>query len=99
MIVIVHPGVRFAEVSKSDLRDAFSGASSSLKVGSHVIPVLLKPGTAHDEFLSTHAGKNDTAFRANWRSLVCSGQASLPKPLESEAVVVEYLAHNPGAVG
>jgi len=98
-IVIANPSVKSADVSKSDLRDVFTGAASSLKDGSHVTPVLLKAGAVHDEFLSAYVGKNDSAFRAGWRSLVFSGQASMPKSLDSEAAVVEFVAHNPGAIG
>jgi hypothetical protein len=98
-IIIANPSVKSAEVSKGDLRDVFTGAASSLKDGSKVTPVLLKSGGAHDEFLSEYIGKNDTAFRAGWRSLVFSGQASMPKSLDSEAAVVDYVAHNPGAIG
>jgi ABC-type phosphate transport system substrate-binding protein len=98
-IVIANPSVKSADVSKSDLREVFTGAASSLKDGSHVTPVLLKSGAAHDEFLTGYIGKNDTAFRAGWRSLVFSGQASMPKSLDSEAAVVEFVAHNPGAIG
>jgi hypothetical protein len=61
--------------------------------------VLLKQGGAHEEFLSEFIGKNDTAFRATWRSLVFSGQASMPKSLDSEAAMVEYVARNAGAIG
>ena len=99
VVIIANPSVKAADVSKSDLRDVFSGAATSFKDGSHVTPVLLKEGGAHEEFLSSYIGKNDTAFRASWRSLVFSGQASMPKSLDSEAAVVEYVAHNPGAVG
>jgi len=98
-IVIANPSVKSADVSKSDLRDVFTGAASGLKDGSHVTPVLLKSGAAHEEFLSAYVGKNDSAFRAGWRSLVFSGQASMPKSLDSEAAVVEYVAHNAGAIG
>jgi ABC-type phosphate transport system substrate-binding protein len=98
-IVIANPSVKSAEVSKNDLRDVFTGNASSLKDGSHVTPVLLKSGSAHDEFLSTYIGKNDTAFRASWRSLVFSGQATMPKSLDSDAAVVDYVAHNAGAIG
>ena len=98
-VVIANPSVKSADVSKSDLRDVFTGASSSLKDGSHVTPVLLKQGGAHEEFLAAYIGKNDTAFRASWRSLVFSGQATMPKSLDSEAAVVEYVAHNVGAIG
>jgi hypothetical protein len=98
-IVIANTSVKSADVSKADLKDVFTGAASSLKDGSHVIPVLLKSGAVHDEFLTEYIGKNDTAFRASWRSLVFSGQASMPKSLDSEAAVVEYVAHNAGAIG
>ena len=98
-IVIANPGVKSSEVSKSDLRDVFTGAASSLKDGSRVTPVLLKSGAAHDEFLSEYIGKNDTDFRASWRSLVFSGQATMPKSLDGEAAVVDFVAHNSGAIG
>ena len=98
VVVIANPGVKAAGVSKNDLRDVFSGASGSL-AGSKVTPVLLKAGPANDAFLSAYIGKADGAFKASWRSLVFSGQASMPKTLDSESAMVDYVAHNPGAIG
>jgi len=99
VIVIAHPGLKAAAVSKRELRDVFTGAASDLGDGSHVSPVLLKQGATHDEFLAAYLGKNDAALRAGWRGLVFSGQATMPKSLESEAAVVEYVARTPGAIG
>jgi ABC-type phosphate transport system substrate-binding protein len=99
VVIIANPGVKAADVSKGDLKDVFTGAASSLKDGSHVTPVLLKGGAVNDEFLTAYIGKSDTAFKASWRSLVFSGQATMPKALDSEAAVVEYVAHNAGAIG
>jgi ABC-type phosphate transport system substrate-binding protein len=98
VIVIANPSVKAAEVSKNDLKDVFTGASTSLG-GSSVVPILLKAGTAHEEFLQAYIGKNDAAYRAGWRSLVFSGQATMPKSLDGDAAVVEFVAHNPGAIG
>jgi ABC-type phosphate transport system substrate-binding protein len=98
VIVIANPSVKTSEVSKNDLKDVFTGASTSLGGGS-VVPILLKAGTAHEEFLQAYIGKNDTAYRAGWRSLVFSGQASMPKSLDGDAAVVEFVAHNAGAIG
>lgn len=98
VIVIANPSVKTSEVSKNDLKDVFTGASTSLGGGS-VVPILLKAGTVHEEFLQAYIGKNDTAYRAGWRSLVFSGQASMPKSLDSDAAVVEFVAHNAGAIG
>jgi ABC-type phosphate transport system substrate-binding protein len=99
VVVIANPSVKAGDVGKNDLRDVFTGAASSLKDGSHVTPVLLKGGSTNDEFLSAYVGKADAAFKASWRSLVFSGQASMPKTVESDAAMVEYVAHNPGAIG
>jgi ABC-type phosphate transport system substrate-binding protein len=99
VIVIANPGVKATEISKSDLRDVFTGASTALPGGGNVVPILLKAGTVHEEFLQAYIGKNDTAYRAGWRSLVFSGQASMPKSLDTDAAVVEFVAHNAGAIG
>jgi ABC-type phosphate transport system substrate-binding protein len=99
LIVIANPAVKSVEVSTADLRDVFTGASSTFKDGSHVTPVLLKPGPVNDGFLSLYVGKSDSAFRANWRSLLFSGQGTMPRTLDSEAAVVEYVARTPGAIG
>ncbi len=98
VIVIANPSVKTSDVSKNDLKDVFTGASTSLGGGS-VVPILLKAGTVHEEFLQAYIGKNDTAYRAGWRSLVFSGQASMPKSLDPEAAVVEFIAHNAGTIG
>jgi ABC-type phosphate transport system substrate-binding protein len=99
VVVIANPSVKSSEVSTADLRDVFTGAASSLKDGSHVTPVLLKPGAVNDLFLSQYVGKSDAAFRAWWRSLLFSGQGVMPRTFDSESAVVEFVAHTPGAIG
>jgi ABC-type phosphate transport system substrate-binding protein len=99
VIVIANPGVKATEISKNDLRDVFTGAATALPDGSRVVPILLKAGTAHEEFLKAYIGKSDTAYRAGWRSLVFSGQASMPKSMDPDTAVVEFVAHNAGAIG
>ena len=99
VIVIANPGVKATDISKNDLRDVFTGAATALPGGGNVVPILLKAGTVHEEFLQAYIGKNDTAYRAGWRSLVFSGQASMPKSLDTDAAVVEFAAHNAGAIG
>jgi ABC-type phosphate transport system substrate-binding protein len=99
VIVIANPGVKATEISKSDLRDVFNGSATTMRDGTRVVPILLKAGTAHMEFLQVYIGKNDAAYRAGWRSLVFSGQAAMPKTLDGEAAEVDFVAHNEGAIG
>ena len=99
VVVIANPGVGATAVSKAELRDVFTGAASSLKGAAQVTPVLLKQGTVNDEFLDLYVGRSDSAFRASWRSILFSGQGVMPKTLDSDAAVVEYVARTPGAIG
>jgi ABC-type phosphate transport system substrate-binding protein len=99
VIVIVNSSVKSTDASKSEIYDVFTGANSSLKDGTHVAPVLLKAGAAHEAFLAAYVGKNDSAFQSSWRSLAFSGKAVMPKSMASEADVVAYVAHTTGAIG
>lgn len=99
VVFIANSSVKGSEYSKADVRDVFTGASSTLKSGSQVTPVVLKQGVVHEDFLTRFVGKSDSAFRANWRSIVFSGQGVMPRTVDSESAMVEYVAHTAGAVG
>jgi len=99
VLVIANPDVATTDVSREELRAVFTGASSSLKGGAQVTPVLLKQGPVHDEYLSLYIGKSDTGFRAGWRSILFSGQGIMPRTLSSDAEVVDYVTRTPGAIG
>ncbi|MDP9038923.1 MAG: hypothetical protein M3O02_06555 [Acidobacteriota bacterium] len=99
VLVIANPALKAAALSRSELRDIFLGIASTLPDGTPVAPVLLKEGTVHRYFLSRFLGRSDTAFRANWRSLLFSGQAVLPRAFDSETALVEYVARTRGAIG
>jgi ABC-type phosphate transport system substrate-binding protein len=96
--VVVNPSTKISDVSSSDLRDVFNGEKSTL-AGVHVVPVTLRGGPAHEAFLKAHVGKSDSAFRASWRSLVFTGQGSMPKTFDTEAALIDYVAATPGAIG
>jgi ABC-type phosphate transport system substrate-binding protein len=99
VVVVANKSVKSTEVSANDLKDVFSGDKSSLRDGSHVIPVTLRGGSTHEAFLKKFVGKNDPAFRAAWRSLVFTGQGSMPRSFDTEADMLEFVAATPGAVG
>jgi hypothetical protein len=99
IIVIVNPNVKSSSASKADLREVFCGSSSALRDGTRVVPVFQRPGPVQDEFVAIYLGKSDAAFRAGWRGLVLSGQASMPRSLDSDSAVVAYVARTPGSIG
>lgn len=99
VVVIVNNGVKAAGASKDDIRGVFTGEKSTLADGSHVTPVTLNAGPAHEAFLKEYASKSDAAYRTGWRSLVFTGQGSMPKTFDTESALVEYVAATPGVVG
>jgi hypothetical protein len=99
IVVIANRSVHSAEISDTDLRDVFTGAVVDLPGGERVMPVLLKGGPAHEVFLGRYFGKSDAAFRADWRRLVFSGRSTMPRTVDSEAAMVQYVARTPGAIG
>src|SRR5579864_6138996 len=99
VVVIVNNSVKATGASSDDIRGVFTGDKSTLGDGSHVVPVTLKGGPAHEAFLKDYVGKGDAAFRTSWRSLVFTGQGSMPKTFDTEAALVDYVAATPGAIG
>jgi ABC-type phosphate transport system substrate-binding protein len=99
VLIIANDSVAASDISHAELREVFTGAASQIKGAAQVVPVLLREGPVHEEFLSTYVGKSDAAFRAGWRSLLFSGQNTMPKTLSSDADVVEYVARTRGAIG
>jgi hypothetical protein len=99
IIIIASPNMNVDSVTRDELRDVFTGASTSLRLGLRAKPVLLKQGAAHNEFLSAYIGIHDGEFRSNWRALLFAGQSGIPPSLDTEAQVVEFVAHNLFTIG
>lgn len=98
-VIVANPKVKIDAIAKSDLRDIFTGASSNYGDGSRAVPVILQSGPVQEKFLKNYVGKSDAAFRAAWRSVVFSGQGTLPRSMAGDAAAIDYIASVPGAIG
>ena len=97
--IIVNASVKITEISKSDLGDIFTGASSNYEDGSRAVAVNLKTGPVREALLKNYVGKSDAAYCAAWRVLVFSGQSVMPKNFDTEVALIDYVAFVPGAIG
>ena|SRR5687768_15026372 len=86
-----------AELTAADLKEIFLGNKTAAG-GGPVVPVL-SSGAAHDAFLKAYVGKTDQGLKTHFKSLVFTGQGSMPKSLASDADVVKYVSATKGAVG
>jgi ABC-type phosphate transport system substrate-binding protein len=97
--IVTNPSVGASSLSAEELKGVFLATKTSLSDGSHVEPVLVKGGPAHEVFLRDYLGKTDAALQTYYRSLVFTGKASMPKTLGADAEVVAYVAKTKGAIG
>jgi hypothetical protein len=97
--IIANASVKAAAVSAEEIRGVFLVTKTSLSDGSHVEPVLLKGGAAHEAFVKQYLGKTDAGLENYYRSLVFTGRGLMPTTLASDQVVIEYVTKTKGAVG
>jgi len=96
--VVANPSVKATQISTQELKHIFLATDTSLE-GAHVEPVFEKGGAIHEAFLKQYLGKTDAALSIYYRSLVFTGKAFMPKTLDSDAEVLDYVAKTRGAIG
>jgi ABC-type phosphate transport system substrate-binding protein len=99
VVLVANKDVQVSAIRDSDLRAIFLGSKTRLADGTHVVPITLKGGPAHEVFLRNHVGETPEDFRALWRKAVFTGQGAMPKACDSEAALIDYVAETPGAIG
>jgi len=97
--IIANPSVKADSVSADEIKSVFLEETSSLRDGSHVEPVLVRGGAAHEEFVKVYLGKSESDLQSYYRSMVFTGKGSMPKTVNSDAEVVAYVAKTKGAIG
>ncbi len=97
--VVANSAVTVSRISAEDLKEIFLGTRTTLADGTHVQPVLLKGGAAHETFLREYLGKTGIALLTYYRGLVFTGKGSMPKTFPAEADVIAYVARTKGAIG
>lgn len=86
-------------ISSSELKGIYLGKSRSWGSGGAVLPVVIRSGKTHEEFLKKIIGKTPTQFRIYWKRAVFTG-AGLPyHTARDEEEVVRIVEENRGAVG
>ncbi len=97
--IVANSSVRADSITVAELRSVFLENKRSLSDGSHVEPVLANGGAAHEAFLRQYVGKRDDALRTHYRTMVFTGTGAMPKFLDTDAEIVNYVAKTKGAVG
>lgn len=97
--VVANKGLGLESVSRSELQQIFLGKVVTWSNGKKAVPVTLKGGAVHDEFLKTHMGKSPSQYDTFWKQAIFTGTGRPPKALGSDADVVKFVSSTEGAVG
>src|SRR3954471_24973152 len=97
--VIANAAVNSASISDSELRSVFLLQRKTLKDGTAVEPVLQKRGPVHDTFCKHFLSRDGEEIGIYYDGIVFTGKGSMPKQLNSDADVLNYVARTPGAIG
>jgi hypothetical protein len=96
--VIANLNMRVDSMTVPELRSVFLEEQRSVR-GSHVEPVLVASGDAHESFLRQFIGKTDDALRTYYRTIVFTGTGFMPKVLASNGDVLRHVANTRGSMG
>jgi TonB family protein len=97
--VIANAAISSASISDSELRSVFLLQRKTLKDGTAVEPVLQKRGPVHDAFCKHFLSRDGEEIGIYYDGIVFTGKGSMPKQLNSDADVLNYVARTPGAIG
>lgn len=96
--VIANSNFSMDSISTRELKSVFLAEKNRLG-GAHVEPVFERGGEAHETFLRQYLGQSDAQLQTYYRTLVVTGRGSMPKELNSDQDVVDYVSQTKGAIG
>jgi TonB family protein len=97
--VIANPSVTASSISIAELRTVFLLQRKTLIEGSPVAPVIGRNGVTTDAFMKRYLNRDIEEVRTYYQGLVFTGKGAMPKQLNSDAEMVDYVARTKGAIG
>lgn len=99
VLIIANPDVREGSMEENEIERIYLGKMTRWSDDSLIVPVMLKKGEIHEEFLDQYLDRTSHRFVSYWRQMVFTGKGIPPKSFTSEAELVAFVAATPGAVG
>ena len=98
-IVIVNKSVSENVMDEDTLKRIYLGKKTTWGNGERIVPVMLKEGPVHREFVENVLNKSITQFILYWKQMIFTGKGLPPKSFGSEADVVDFVSGVPGGIG
>ena len=97
--LIAHPDVPDIACSEKNALRIFLGKKTRWEGGMRVVPVMLRDGDVHEEFVEELLDRSVAKFEIYWKQAVFTGKGIPPRTFESEQDLMAFVAATPGAVG
>ena len=99
VMLIVHSDVPDNECSEKSAERIYLGKKTRWQGGATIVPVMLREGDVHEEFVEGILDRSVAKFEIYWKQAVFTGKGIPPKAFDSERELMDYVSVTPGAVG
>jgi ABC-type phosphate transport system substrate-binding protein len=99
LVIIGNPGLREPKIDTKGLQRIYLGKLTRWADDQAIVPVMLKSGPVHDEFVESYLDRSLHRFVTYWRQMVFTGKGMPPRSFADEKELVAFVAATPGAVG
>jgi len=99
MIVVANSDVVESELDRMTLQAIFLGKKTQWEDGEAIVPVNLRGGPTHQEFLKVIVRRTPAQYRTFWKRAIFTGTGMPPKSFATEEEVVGFVRASRGAVG
>ncbi len=99
VLVVAHPDVPATELDEQTLQRIYLGKKTRWGGGLDVVPVMLKGGLAHQEFVEGVLDRTVARFVTFWKQALFTGRGVPPRSFATEKELLFYVSQTPGAVG
>lgn len=99
VVLIAHADNSEGVVDHEEVKRIYLGKKTHWNDDTPIVPVILKKGEIHEDFLDEYLDRTSHRFVSYWRQMVFTGKGVPPKSFASEADLIAFVAATPGAVG
>jgi len=97
--VVAHSGVPRSELDEQTLQRIYLGKKTRWNSDLDIVPVMLKSGLAHQEFVEGVLDRTVSRFVTFWKQAMFTGRGVPPRSFDTEEELMFYIARTPGAIG
>lgn len=97
--IIAHSSVPPISIRKAEVAKIFLGKTTFWDNGDKIVPVILRSGAVHENFLKQYIEKTTSQFTMYWKQVVFTGKGVELKSFDTESDLVKFVSETRGAVG